>query len=297
MALCQKINADSIPVPNDPDHIKTVKPFTYGGTDTDYFDYTVFDWWGQIAGKDAITNFLKYESADNFDASKNSTYAALKTATERWFQLFGPSSNYYITGNNTTSAADAQKQFINGEAAMMFNGDWLYNESLQFTKNGSYDATFKLALMKTPVLAEANPEYVNTSYIIGEDQYIAIPASSKHKDLAKDFIKLIVSNEGCETCTKEAHGFLAYNANYDEMNINDSFLESVIDLRSQYTSKFTNFSSNRKYLTNLIDIWSTSANRPFLSLLNGSLSTVDRAFQIIASTASSQWTEWTNKSK
>ena len=69
---------------------------------------------------------------------------------------------------------------------MMVNGDWLYNDSLPFAKNGVLD----LRLMKTPSLPES--KNTDSAYVIGEDQFIAIPQSSKNKDLAKEFIKLMI---------------------------------------------------------------------------------------------------------
>lgn len=294
VALCDQINAAKLAVAGTDD--VAVKPFTYAGTDSDYFDYTVFDWWSQIVGKDAIKEFLKYESVNNFDVSKNSTYAALKTATEKWYQLFNADSTYYVPNNNTTTAENAQKQFINGYAAMMFNGDWLYNESLNYTDSGTFQ-NFELGLMKTPIINEANDNYVNTSYVIGEDQYIAIPASSKKKDLAKSFIKAIISDAGCETFTKEAHGFLAYKADYDKMDIDNAYMQDVIKLRNQYTDKFTNFSSNRKYLCNYLDIWCSSDCRPFEPILKKSISSVDVAFSNILKKATSNWDRWTSQSK
>ena len=291
--LCQTINSAKVVVAGDPDGTTTVKQFIYTGTNTDYFDYTVFDWWGQLVGKDNIQEFLKYESADNFDVTKNETYNALKTATSKWQNLFDSKNSFYVPDTNNMSAGTAQKQFINGYAAMMFNGDWLYNESLRYTNGGTFDSTFKLGLMKTPVLEEAKAEYANTSYIIGEDQYIAIPKTSKRQTLAKEFIKAIISNDGCQTFTEKAHAFLAYNS--DIKTTQDEFLNSVLDLKGQYTTKFTNYSSNRKYLCNYIDIWATGSNRPFSSLLSG-VSTLDSAFNNIASTVKANWAEWSKKS-
>ena len=64
----------------------------------------------------------------------------------------------------------------------------MYNEILKYDINNE---NFEFALMKTPVADGA----VETSitYTIGEDQYIAIPESSTKKELAKDFIKLMIS--------------------------------------------------------------------------------------------------------
>ena len=293
VTLCQTINDARKPAP---DGENAIKPFSYTGANTDYFDYTVFDWWSQIVGVDAIKDFLKYESYENYDVTKNETYNGLKTATKYWEQLFvsnGGESNNVVSGSTSKLAADAQKEFANGYSAMMFNGDWLYNECLKYNISSE---TFQLGLMKTPVIKEAKDEYKDTSYVIGEDQYIAIPATSSKKELAKEFIKLIISDEGCSTFTKEANGFLAYNCDYTDSGITDEYINETIELRNSYTHKFTNFSSNRKFLCNYIDIWCTGGNRPFTNLLNGTKS-VDTAFNEIASTAKAQWQDWTNKSK
>lgn len=291
--LCNTINNAKVPVGSD--GRTAVKPFAYTGANTDYFDYAVFNWWSQIVGKDAITEFLKYEDSTNFDVTQNTTYAALKTATSYWQQLFtanGGESDYVIAGSKSKTAEAAQKEFANGYAAMMFNGDWLYNEILSYGISGD---KFELGLMKTPTIPETKEEYANTSYVIGEDQYIVIPKTSKKQTLAKEFIKLIISNEGCLTFTKEANGFLAYETDYTNSGITDEFINETITLRNSYTSKFTNYSSNRKYLCNYIDIWCTAGLRPYLSLLNGT-NTLDKSFSTIATTAQANWQDWTTKS-
>ena len=293
--LCKLINDSRVPVANS--RTDAVKPFAYTGANTDYFDYTVYDWWSQIVGADAIKEFLKYENADVFDAATNPTYAALKTATSYWKQLFvaenGGESENVIADSDAKTAEAAQKEFANGYAAMMFNGDWIYNEIMNY---GISNDKFQLGLMKTPTIKEANENYVNTSYVIGEDQYIAIPSTTDKADLAKEFIKLIISDEGCKTFATKANGFLAYETDYSKHGITNEFMLEVIELRDSYTTKFTNYSSNRKYLCNFVDIWCTPASRPFLSLLNNT-NTLDAAFVNIASTAKANWSDWTSKSQ
>ena len=177
---------------------------------------------------------------------------------------------------------------------MMFNGDWLYNETLNYTQTGTFE-NFELGLMKTPVLSEAKAGSESTSYVIGEDQYIAIPASSSKKELAQEFIKLMISQEGNEVFINQAHGFLAYKADYSAMNVEDTYMQRAIALRSSYDTKFTNFSNDRKFLTNNVDIWSSAANRPFLSILNGQKK-LDQAFTDISTYVAANWTTWTNNS-
>ena len=294
LALCQKIVDEPILVKGSKKEV--VKPFVYTGANTDYFDYTVFDWWSQIVGVDAINEFLNYESASNYDVTSNQTYAALKTATSYWEQLFienKDESKFVVSNSKSKTAENAQKEFINGYAAMMFNGDWLYNEIKNYEVSLE---NFELGLMKTPVISEANEDYINTSYVIGEDQFIVVPKTSTKKDLAVDFIKLMVSNQGSVIFTQKANGFLAYKTDYSNADITNPFINEVIELRNTYTNRFTSYSSNRKYLCNYIDIWCTSALRPYSGLLNGT-TTLDKAFANIQSTSSANWSDWTNKSR
>lgn len=295
VTLCDTIVSSNIPVAGDPDRTTAVKPFLYTGTNTDYFDYTVFTWWSQLVGKSAIEEFLKYDDKEKFNSETNQTYKGLKDATKAWNDLF-TNRNYVDHKYNTTSAGSAQKDFVNGYAAMMFNGDWLYNESLKLTSSGAFDKTFKLGLMKTPTLDGAKEEFVSSSYMIGEDQYIAIPKTSKKADLAKAFIKEIISDNGCKIFMEKAHGILAYKADYSSMNITDSFMQKEISLRNELVDKFTNFSSDRKYLINKIDIWGTNANRPFLSILNNS-SNLDNAFNKIYTTVEASWDSWNREAQ
>ena len=294
LELCETIVNANIPVKGS--KMKAVKPFAYTGANTDYFDYTVFDWWSQIVGTDAIEEFLKYESASNFDVASNETYAALKTASSYWEKLFvanNGESKYVVADSKSKTAENAQKEFVNGYAAMMFNGDWLYNEIKNY---GISLDNFELGLMKTPVIKEANENYINTSYVIGEDQYIVVPKTSTKKDLAVEFIKLMTSNQGSVIFTKEANGFLAYKTDFSNAEISNSFINEVISLRNSYTSKFTSYSSNRKYLCNYVDIWCTAALRPYLGLLNGT-TPLDTAFSNIKTTANANWSDWTNRSQ
>lgn len=282
-ALCDKIVASKITVTGD--RSKQVKPFAYTGANTDYFDYLVLSWWGQLAGTDNIKEFLKYGSADNFDVSKNETYAALKTAVSSWSEIFLDSNNV-IEGSESKTAPNAQKEFFNGMSAMMVNGDWLYND---YTAAYKETDSFKLKLMKTPKLNDSVVN-ANTSYIIGEDQCIAIPATSSHKDWAKDFIKLMISDEGCQTFFEKAHGFLAYNADYSSTT--DEYMSSALEIRDSYTSTFTNWSDNRKYLCNYIDVWGNSSKRPFASLLSDTKN-IDEAFADILTLVKNSWSTWT----
>ncbi len=291
LTLCQTIVDDAAPV--NPQSTDRIVPFIYTGDNTDYFDYAVLTWWGQLAGKDAITEFCKYENKDNWNSETNATYGKLKEATGLWYDIFKESAYATNIPNNIT----AQNQFINGYSAMMFNGDWIYNEALR--SNIDLEGKFELGYMKTPTAPGAAE--TDITYTVGEDQYIAIPESSIKKDMAKDFIKLMTSDWGCEVFAKKAHGILAYNGTL-KAQTGDEFMQNLIEVKQSYSNAFTSFppvksidnikqSNCMLNLNGMVDIWGAGDTRPFKRLLDKT-SDLDGAFAKIRDTVSSQWDDW-----
>ncbi len=294
ITLCQTIVESEVSISGTRDK---VKPFAYTSANLDYLDYTVFTWWAQLVGYDAIKEFTQYQTPNNFDTEKSETYDALKTATELLMNIF--TNKDYV--HEAESNHQAQKDFNNGYAAMMLNGEWLYNEIKSYQIN---NANFKLAVMKTPTVPNATH---NISYTIGEDQYIAIPNSSIKKDLAKNFIKLLVSDFGCKTFIDQANGLLAYdittvNGNDISTVTEDTFMRNLYSVKASYTNSFTSYpnitsftnvreSNAMLYLSNFIDIWTTGTMRPYKYIIDGTY-TIDIAFSKIAEEASSKWPQW-----
>ncbi|MDE7329874.1 MAG: extracellular solute-binding protein, partial [Clostridia bacterium] len=296
IALCDLIVEENIEFSSG-GTAKTVKPFVYTGQNIDYFDYTVYTWWAQLSGEDNIKEFMQYASADNYDYTKNETYANLKKATEMWQAIFNNPA-YVMEDCNGMSNHTAQTSFNNGYAAMMFNGDWVYNEILNYQIDND---GFGLGLMKTPVAPGAVE--TNITYTIGEDQYIAIPASSIKQDLAKEFIKLMVSDYGCGVFLNEAHGLLAYKSNLTADDTDDAFMKNLLTVKNSYSKAFTNYpaingtenitnTTKMLYLSSMIDIWGTGALRPYGKLVGNNAKTTAEAFTDIANEISRQWQTW-----
>ncbi len=290
VALCQTIRDDPLAVV--PGSTTRVKPFIYTAQNPDYFDYLVYTWWGQLAGRDAIKEFCKFTSPDNFDVAQNATYAQLKTATDAWYEIFGNDKNYISYNTNH----DAQREFANGKAAMMINGDWMYNEIINLKMNVS--DKFELAHMKTPTIDGATHD---VTYTIGDDQYIAIPSSSTKKGMAKDFIKLMISDWGCKVFADEAHGLLAYKGSLT-VNSSDKFMQNIIAVKNEYDGAFTDYppvkeienahkSTAMLNLNDKVNCWGTSAYRPYNNLLSGK-SDINKCFGTIKKGVNDQWASW-----
>ena len=294
VALVDDIIANPKAVPGS--RGETVYPFVYTGNNTDYFDYAVFTWWSQLSGTENINTFKQYtrDSKNNFDVAQNETYNNLKKATKMWDDLFGKSSpRYEKIAALTDQQADnhsAQKNFMKGKAAMMFNGDWCYNEMLNYS--GEMPENFKLRIMPTPAATGATEENKKCAYSIGEDQFIVIPKSTIKPDLAKSFMKILASDTMIKTFLKEAHGFLGFNLSsgaIDTSEFDDPVMKSLITYKNVHTDSFTNFSSSPLFLNNKVDFW--AGKRPFLELIGGT-KTINTAFDAIKENVNTNWETW-----
>lgn len=287
LTLIETIKNANIPVKNSETNV--VKPFVYTGKNSDYFDYAVFTWWSQLATSSEIKEFLQYENADCFDYTiTNKAYSKLYDATKLWYNIFSNNDNY-VSGSGDKTNHQAQQDFLNGNAAMMFNSDWVYSEMSKYTSDGTFPEDFSLKIMKTPIAPNAISK--NTSYIVGEDQFIAIPKTSTKADLAKSFIKLMISNQGMENFTNTAYGLMAYKWDLSSYKTDNEYLTSLIDYRSNLNNTFTNYSSNPMYLSGIIDIWSTGSTRPFSGLLT-TVKSVETSFETIKKQATTNWETW-----
>ncbi len=299
-ALCTQIIAENRPVPGSKN--KKVKPFIYTGDNTDYFDYAVYTWWAQLAGVDAINEFKQYtrNSKNNFNVANvpgvGETYSKLKDATGLWYELFGHDSdlgaNIAAASDMQANNIDAQTRFMNGEGAMMFNGEWCYNEIFNYA--GELPAEFQLCMMATPLARGADPANAGCSYTIGEDQFVVIPKSTIKPDLAKSFLKVLASDEMVKVFANKAHGFLGFDLSTGPFNVgefSDPFVKSIIEYKNNHTKRFTDFSNSPLYLNNKVDFW--THKRPFIELINGT-EDVNKAFETIWNNVNGNWDTWCN---
>ncbi len=287
VSLCTTINNAEVDVVVGGKPVGYVKPFVFTGENMDYFDYAVFTWWVQLAGKSAVEEYLKYESAATFSNS-NPAFVKLGEALQMWYTIFGNKDNY-VKGSDGWSNHLAQQSFYNGYSAMMINCDWLYNETLKYTDNNQFRDGFGLKIMETPYASTAVDQHA--SYIVGEDQYYAIPKSTIKADLAKSFIKLMISDRGIKTFAEKAHGTLAYKST-TEVTTEDDYTNSLISYLDNATNRFTNWSTSKLFLNNIIDVWTVNDLAPYTRLLNGTSASVSAYMKLISDNAKDKWNSW-----
>lgn len=291
VALCTTIKDAEVPIGSGPKQTDTVKPFVFTGENMDYFDYLTFTWWGQLAGKENVENYLKYESAANWSNSSEG-FNALMQALGMWWEIFGDATNY-VADSKKWNNHMAQQSFYNGSAAMMINCDWLYNETLKYTDNNQFRDGFSLKIMDTPKATGAVA--TDISYIVGEDQYFAIPATTIKADLAKSFLKLMMSDHGVQTFAEQAHGTLAFKYS-TSITTEDPYTNSLFSYLENAPKRFTNWSTSPLFLNNVIDVWTENDLSPYSRIFNSKAADPIAQYRNdISSNASSSWTKWLQK--
>ena len=94
---------------------------------------------------------------------------------------------------------DGNKAFANGEGLMMINGNWAIN---QFTNS---NAEFKCGMFAFPASNDESVNYVTS----GVDVLLAVSASSKNADIAKEFVAFMLEQENCQTYIEDQFAFSA----------------------------------------------------------------------------------------
>ena len=288
VTLCTTIKNAKVGVGSGGKQTQTVKPFCFTGLNMDYFDYAVFTWWAQLAGKENVDKYLEYESPSTFTTS-NPAFNKLGDALRMWWNIFGDKTNY-VDGSDGWSNHIAQQSFYNGYAAMMINCDWLYNETLKYTDNGVFRDGFELKIMNTPAATSATTTKI--SYIVGEDQYFAIPKSTIKADLAKSFLKEIISDNGIKVFAEKAHGTLAYKSS-SKIVTSDNYTNSLFDYLDNAEQRFTNWSNSPLFLNNVIDVWTTNDLAPYTRISNSKdADPVAKYMGELTTNASTNWSKW-----
>ena len=216
----------------------SIKPFIFSGeSGTNYWDYLYSTWYAQYEGRDEYTAALSGQVKDEngvYQFDPRSTYldGGLK-AMQVCEDLLWYENNNIVTSSTGLQFIIAQRDFLKGQAAMMYNGSWLFNEMQLMFPDGP-EADFKM--MKVPVISAIREKcttiaddaelaalvraidagesaLTGTGYSVNEADYITIsearnffyagseganvvvPINARNKQLAKRFLSFMYSDE------------------------------------------------------------------------------------------------------
>jgi N-acetylglucosamine transport system substrate-binding protein len=165
-----------------------VKPFTWPGQYSAYWNFVVYGWWAQYEGLEAMHEFYQFESPEVFKQE-----GKLK-ALEAYETLIGDQSNS-TAGVNGLIHTQAQMQFINGFAAMIPNGLWIESEM-----KAALPAGFEMKMMPIPTIEGAKEPKINNS-MLGD--FIVVPKQARNKELAKEFLRFMAEDKQLLQYTKD----------------------------------------------------------------------------------------------
>lgn len=119
-----------------------------------YWDYMLNPWIAQYEGVDNYEKYLdcKLKDGTQYDMQIASEYKGILRTLEVYEELLKPSNEYNHRLSKDDDFTQAQFRFLDGQAQMMVNGDWIIQE---MEKGGDYEKeeTEDVAFMKTPIIS------------------------------------------------------------------------------------------------------------------------------------------------
>ncbi|XFA98604.1 ABC transporter substrate-binding protein [Candidatus Izemoplasma sp. B36] len=219
-----------------------IKPFTWPGQYSAYWNFAVYGWWAQIEGIEGMNEFFRFESPDVFlQQGKLKAMQAYET-------LIGDQSNS-INGVNGLIHTQAQMQFVNGLAAMIPNGIWIEKEMEAAIPEG-----FEMKMMQLPTLEGAVETKINNS-MLGD--FIIIPKEAANKELAKDFLLFISRDAELIKYTEMTGSPRPFEYDPTQIEGLSPFVQSCLQIWKESTNLYI-ISKNPMYFGNLLNTFPKS---------------------------------------
>ncbi len=255
-ALCEQIVKDTD---------GAVAPFVYPGTVTGgYWDFIGTNWWLQVSGVDKMNEFMAFESPEvfNYASPEDPSYGKLKMLETFEDIIVKNRSTYTLRGSASKTHLLAQVSFVNGEAAMIPNGNWIEKESLSSMKDA-------VRMMATPrmegAMQDEDGNYISYNYS-GQPDYLLIPAQAQNKEGAKLFLAYMCKDEMLQMYTTYTGTPRPFD--YDVMDCETSeFIKSCLEIWSNSETWFEN-STSELWRANKIKKFNSGS--PYTTLLANS---------------------------
>lgn len=199
--LCEKISQDTK---------GRVAPITFGGADgKGYLSWNFCQWLCEYYGYDAMMDFLKMDSPTVFakqEAGRTKVYETLAKLT------MGKTESGYdisLSGSVGATAITAQTNFVNRKAAMVICGQWFPTEMQPYTDLTQFEAGY-LPMPHINADKKSGDGTLDTSDVrfSTDGNLMAIPATAKNKELAKDFLAYMFTEKSYTSFVQANNGLL-----------------------------------------------------------------------------------------
>jgi len=197
-ALCDKIAQDT-----------TIAPLVYGGgQQSAYQSMTPHHWIVQYYGYDYMQNtFEQYLSPSQYEYTADGRLKAYQTLAKMLKGQTANGENIALTGSNALYAQNAQREFLQGKAAMLTCGPWFPTEMALILKDFP---DFEYGYFPLPhINADKKDVNGNDSSNVGYSlaaNLLAIPTTAKYPEVAKDFLVSMFTSESYTSFVNENNG-------------------------------------------------------------------------------------------
>ncbi len=231
LALCETIREAEVQNGN-----ATVAPLVYSGaTEHGYYSHPLKSWFRMYQGEQGFNEFYEYESADVYHME-----GRLK-AYEAMAQILG--NGYAMSPSQTFDSTRlvyqaAQREFIMGNAAMITAGSWLETEMSGFLK-GYPDFEMKIMPMPKIYASEQDGKYYDLAgqevqhINSGSADNFIIPKHAKQKELAKEFLLFMASQDMLTLYTQYTNSPRPYKYENNDWSSLSTFGQSVMEVYQQ----------------------------------------------------------------
>ncbi|MDR0409220.1 MAG: extracellular solute-binding protein [Spirochaetaceae bacterium] len=254
--LCTEIKADTQ---------GTVAPLVYAGAIGGYFINILYAWMSQYEGEEGTDEFFALENPEVYQKE-----GRLK-AYQQMGKIMGDKTNI-LEGSKGFDHLGAQREFIQGKAAMTVGGTWIETEMKSYLKDVP---GFEMALFPAPSVTDdkldknGNPIRTVSS---GNCDLLAIAEASKNKEIAKEFLKFMNRQEMLNTYTLNTGGN-ARPFTYEKTDWSDTqltkFAKSSIEIWQKADNIFP-YSTASIYLEGQVSFFPAEQGQPAVYMQNAS---------------------------
>ena len=190
---------------------KGITPFVFPGVESHWFKYIMQVWWAQYQGayeentltvKEGDGAFYDYWNMTEADVLKQKGIQVaidtmqslfIDTTTKGWKNSAKNVNSYYVK--------DAEKAFVQGDAAMLIGASFMYGEVEKYVQDGT---VYKMMNLPTVANAAKNADgsTMNINYYTSED-FMIVPKQATNKELAKEFLAYLCNEKYLLDFTKK----------------------------------------------------------------------------------------------
>ncbi len=168
--------------------------FTYQGIHPGYLEEIIVPAIYDRGGQESLDQFL------NYDPEFWKTDVALDVLSI--FEQISSTENGLMEGTIALNHTQSQTSFMQGDAMFIPNGNWFETEM----EDAPTEDPFEFGFMGVPSFESGNTLTAQTSI-----EQIYIPKNSDNKELAKDFLAYLYTDESIILNGEKAHGAMAVN--------------------------------------------------------------------------------------